>query len=569
MIKTDSESTYRSVLKIKNFRLLALGTATSEIGDWLYNVALLVYVYEATQSPGWLGAATIGRLLPYVFLAPLGGLLADRFDRVRVMVLSNIARLVIFTVATVAVALQGAASVIIVLAMLGTAAGAAYRPASGALLPELVGESRLAPAMAFLSTLFSVALVAGPALGAVILAIGPPALAFGINAATFAVSSIFLVQISTRSAGAGEEPEKPASAWRMFADGLRAVRDTPYVPVITLLCFVGTLGYGAETVLIVVYAEERLGVGADGYGYVIAASGVGGVVAGLVGARIAGRPRVATTITVSGGLVCLGSVLYALTTSLWLALLIAFLTGVSLVVADVVSDVAITRASAGDVLGRIYGALDGLTVAGTVLGAVVAPLVISWLGIQGGLLLFGGITTIATLAAYPWLRRLDQSAARKMVERLARVRLLASVAVFTRAPAAALEQLAADSSIITVPLDTEVVVQGEVANAFYVVVDGDLSVWFVAEPEARPEFVRHLSGGDWFGEIGLLEGIPRTATVCSQTSCQLLRITSDTFLGALTERPTAYALLRQGVATRLGRTHPARKPSGSPADSWT
>lgn len=349
---TTDKTTYRAVLRIRDFRLLALGAVTSEIGDWLYNVALLVYVYAATDSAAWVGAATIGRLLPYVLLAPLGGLVADRFERVRVMQVSNLARLIVFAGLTVAVAGAAPVSVVIVLAMIGTAAGAAYRPASSALLPELVGESRLAPAMAFLSTQFSVALVAGPALGALILAVGPPALAFGINAVTFAISSLFLRLILTRSAGVGATAESQPSAFGMFIDGLRAVRDTPYVPVVTLLCFVGTLGYGAESVLIVVYAEEQLGVGADGYGYLIAASGAGGVVAGVLGARLVGRPRLAATIVLTSAVVCLGSVGYALTSSLWLALIIAGVTGASLVIADIVSDLAITRAAAGAVLGR-------------------------------------------------------------------------------------------------------------------------------------------------------------------------------------------------------------------------
>src|SRR3712207_3846973 len=124
------EATYRSVLKIRNFRFLVFGTATSETGDWMYNIALLVYVFDATGSAAWVGAATIGRLVPYVLLSPIGGLVADRFERLHVMQLSNIVRLVIFTGMTVAVVLQASPAVVIVLAALGTASGVAYRPAS-------------------------------------------------------------------------------------------------------------------------------------------------------------------------------------------------------------------------------------------------------------------------------------------------------------------------------------------------------------------------------------------------------------------------------------------------------
>ena len=356
--ESTARASYRSVLAVKNFRLLALGTATSEIGDWLYNIALLVYVYDATGSPGWVGVATIGRLLPYALLSPVGGLLADRFERVRVMLVSNLIRFAIFSAMTVVVALGSSAAVVVTLAALATVAGAPYRPASSALLPTLVGESRLAPAMAFLSTLFSVALVAGPALGAAILAFGPPALAFGINAATFAVSSVFLRGDHRGSDGLGRDAGAPPTAWRMLIDGMRAVRDTPYVPVVTLLCYVGAVGYGAETVLLVLYAEQQLGVGADGYGLLVAGAGVGGVAAGTFCAP-AGRPNHRGRADDRQlRLASAGLLLYAGTSLLLVAVAISVATGAALVVADIVTDVAITRAASGSVLGRIYGAIE-------------------------------------------------------------------------------------------------------------------------------------------------------------------------------------------------------------------
>ena len=547
---------YRSVLGIKNFRLLALGTATSEIGDWLYNIALLVYVYDATGSPGWVGVATIGRLLPYALLSPVGGVLADRFERVRVMLVSNLVRFVIFAGMTAAVALQASVPVVVVLAALATAAGAPYRPASSALLPALVGESRLAPAMAFLSTLFSVALVAGPALGAAVLAFGPPALAFGINAATFAVSSAFLRAITVRSAGVGGAAEAPPTPWRMFADGIRAVRDTPYVTVVTLLCFVGALGYGAETVLLVLYAEQQLGVGADGYGLLVAAAGAGGVVAGVFGARLVGRPTVAVVTTVSCGLAGAGLLLYAGTSALSVAIAIAAVTGAAMVVADVVTDVAITRAAEGSVLGRIYGAIEGVAVAGTVLGALIAPALTSVLGVRPALVVVGAVTTVVTLATFPRLRQLDRAAAPAVGARSARLRTLSGVAVFEGAGAPAMEQLAESAAEVTVWADLDVVTQGQPADAFYVVVDGTLTV-LLSSDGADPEPVRTLGAGDWFGEIGLLERVPRTATVRSTTPCLLLRVGGEGFVEALTAHPGMYGPLWAGATARLAHTHPA------------
>ena len=72
---------YRGVLAVREARALIGASAASQIGDWLYNAALLGYVFSATHSAAWVGAATIGRLLPYVLLGPFGGAVADRYPR--------------------------------------------------------------------------------------------------------------------------------------------------------------------------------------------------------------------------------------------------------------------------------------------------------------------------------------------------------------------------------------------------------------------------------------------------------------------------------------------------------
>jgi MFS family permease len=472
------------------------------------------------------------------------------------MQLSNLVRLVVFIGMTVAVALHAPPALVIVLAALGTSGGVAYRPASSALLPKLVGESGLAPAMAFLSTLYSLAIVAGPALGAAVLAFGSPALAFAINAATFGVSSLFLRAITSRSAGLGGEAEVPPSSWRMFVDGLAALRDTPYVPVLTLLCVVGALAYGAETVLLVVYAEEQLGVGADGYGYLIAGAGAGGVAAGLFCARLAGRRAVAVVTTVSCGLSSGGLLLYAGTSLFAVALAIAVLTGMALVVSEVVTDLAITRAAPGDLLGRVYGALEGIATAGTVLGAALAPVTISAFGLEFGMLAFGGIAAVITLATFPRLRSLDRAALAAVDARASRLRLLTVVGVLNGAAPSALEQLAEHSTEVAVPKDVEVVRQGAAADAFYIVVEGTLTV-LLSREGTRPEPVRTLGAGDWFGEIGLLERVPRTATVRSDTPCRLLRIGAEEFFEALTRDQRMFGPLNESASARLAFTHPA------------
>ena len=90
----ETSASLRAPLRHRAYRILLVGSTISQSGDWLYNVALAVYVFDRTGSAGWVAAATVLRLVPYIVLAPLGGVVADRFDRRRVMICSDLLRAV-------------------------------------------------------------------------------------------------------------------------------------------------------------------------------------------------------------------------------------------------------------------------------------------------------------------------------------------------------------------------------------------------------------------------------------------------------------------------------------------
>ena len=95
---------YRDVLAVPGARALIGASAASQIGNWLYNAALLGYVYGATRSAGWVGAATIRPLVPYVLLAPVGGAIADRYRRRTVLLAGDAWRMLVMAVIAVTVA---------------------------------------------------------------------------------------------------------------------------------------------------------------------------------------------------------------------------------------------------------------------------------------------------------------------------------------------------------------------------------------------------------------------------------------------------------------------------------
>src|SRR6185503_12359000 len=141
-----------SALRSPGFRRLIVALAASEAGDWLYNLALVVVVFERTRSTTWAAATVAARVLPMMLVGPLGGVIADRFDRRVAMVVSDSAR-ALCMLALAAVTLTGLPVLLLpLLAALNTTAGVAYPPCVAATVPRLVAPASVSRAYAARST---------------------------------------------------------------------------------------------------------------------------------------------------------------------------------------------------------------------------------------------------------------------------------------------------------------------------------------------------------------------------------------------------------------------------------
>src|SRR3954454_10168739 len=146
-------------LKSRPFRRLAAALAASQVGDWLYNVALLMLVYERTGSASWVALTTAARVLPLVALGPLGGVIADRFDRRRALIASDLVRMGVMGALAI-VALAGLPIVLApLLAGAAPAAGSASPPAVAATTPRRVAEADLPAANALRSAIGAAGIV--------------------------------------------------------------------------------------------------------------------------------------------------------------------------------------------------------------------------------------------------------------------------------------------------------------------------------------------------------------------------------------------------------------------------
>src|SRR3954452_14457751 len=131
---------YRAALAERDLRLLFTGLAISQTGNWAYNVALLAFVYERTHSLGWVGAAGLVRFIPALVLSPLGGVVAERTERIRLMIGSDLGCGLWQAGGAVVAATGGPVVLVLVLAALTSATSVVYSPAVAATIPSVVGE---------------------------------------------------------------------------------------------------------------------------------------------------------------------------------------------------------------------------------------------------------------------------------------------------------------------------------------------------------------------------------------------------------------------------------------------
>ena len=165
IIQNTPPGTIRAALRYPAFRWLLSALAVSKVGDWLYNLALAVLVYDRTHSPLWVGVTTAARVVPFVVLGPVGGVLSDRFDRRRIMIASDVIRLALMLLLAAAAAAGLPIMLAPVIAALATAASVPYLPCVSAVIPRLVRDEDLPGANAAGSAVTGLGIIAGPALG--------------------------------------------------------------------------------------------------------------------------------------------------------------------------------------------------------------------------------------------------------------------------------------------------------------------------------------------------------------------------------------------------------------------
>jgi len=193
---------YRGLLTNRPLTKLLAGEFISGIGDWLYIVAIFVVIYRESNDAAAVGAFGAVRLLPYILLSVPAGLVADRFDRRLVLLVSDLVRGSVMIVLAFLVATNAPVLLIIAFAMVAASGSTFFYPAVGAYIPSLAQDERqLGPANSAWASLGNVSFIIGPAIGGLLIAAGDVVVAFILNAATFIVIAVILWTLPPSIAG--------------------------------------------------------------------------------------------------------------------------------------------------------------------------------------------------------------------------------------------------------------------------------------------------------------------------------------------------------------------------------
>jgi MFS family permease len=277
--------TFRA-LRHPNYRLFWTGALIGNIGSWMRAIALGWLVLDLTGSAFLLGVVSFAQTVPVLLLSLPAGVLADRFERRRVLLVTQACLLVLTFL--LALLVQSGLITIGQLMLLSTLMGVAIAfnaPAWQSFITDLVGKDDLMNAIALNSAQFNLSRIVGPALAGVLIAVVGLPLCFFVNAVTYLAVLGALGVMRLRPAA---RPAGRLALWSGIAEGLAALRDDPPVRALMLLTAVLTIFGFPYAVLMPVIAREALGQGADGYGQLMAATGLGAFAGALA---VAARGR--------------------------------------------------------------------------------------------------------------------------------------------------------------------------------------------------------------------------------------------------------------------------------------
>jgi MFS family permease len=381
-------------LRHRNFRLIWLGLMLSFTGSMMQSAGLLWHVSLLVPNNKGLALGMVGlvRVVPIIMFSMISGVLADAWDRRKLMLATQLAA----TAVALALAILAARHItvvwpIYVLAALGAAVGAFDLPARNALVPTLVPREHLPNAISLNTIMFQLASVLGPSLAGIVIATTNVTWVYVANAISFgAVVAALLMMRDLPVRGPSAAGSRDDVSVHAALEGLRFVFGSSLIRSTMLLDFFATF-FSSATALLPIFAQDVLQIGAKGYGWLYAAPAVGALVmsAAMVPLNERIRRRGIVLLWAVGGY-GLATVIFGLSRSFWLTFACLAMTGATDTVSMVIRNIIRQLETPDRLRGRMIGVNMLFFMGGPQLGELEAGLVADWIGaplsvITGGL----------------------------------------------------------------------------------------------------------------------------------------------------------------------------------------
>jgi len=346
----------------RSFRQLWLGQVVSQMGDWFDTIALYTIILKLTGSGRDVGLLLVARFVPSFFFGPISGVIADRFSRQRIMIVSDVLRAVV-VLGFLFVRRPDQLWIIYVLTVLQLGLSTFFEPAKTAAIPSIVEDRELVAANAISSVTWSAMLTLGAAIGGLITSSFGTDAAFILDAASYVLSAVLIASI--RVPKRKKRERQKLSFGRLLGitetiDGIKYVKDRPRVLATLLVKPAWGLGGGILT-LLAVFGEKIFPIGqnaAGGIGVLFAARGIGTAVGPIVARRISGEgsKRMQVSIGIAFLLGGAGYMLFGSATSFVVALVVLGVAHCGGSILWVFSTVILQRSVEDKFRGRVFAA---------------------------------------------------------------------------------------------------------------------------------------------------------------------------------------------------------------------
>jgi CRP-like cAMP-binding protein len=562
-----------SVFRKRDFRLLWSAQLVSTIGTGLTDLAAGILVFTATGSAFAVGLMFMATAVPTLVVGLIAGVFVDRYDRRKIMVISDLAR------AAIVFAIPFLHSINIALLYVAVAAVSTisqfFNPANDAVLPEVATDDELAAANSWIMISSFGSTSIGFALSGLLATIDID-IAFWLDALTFLLSALLLVRVRVGKIET-EEDTSVGVVLSNLRDGVVTLVTTPSIRNLLATGLPVYVSFGLWNVLLLPFALNALHATEFEYGLQEGLTSVGFVVGSLMMAKWANRFREGSWIWVATVAMGVVGVAYGLAESVWVAIVLVTISGFFNAPSSIARRVLLQRDTPAAMRGRVFSAFAVARDVTFLIGIAAAGLAdvidVRLLVIASSFLLLGAglwawvVPGIGRRArdeevALSALQQAEAAPAAPATVRPATLadfdRLAGHLSALARLDPAQRDALIAAASVRELPAGATIVNVGDAGDAAYFILDGRAAAG-TPEEDGGYRSLSTMEAGDFFGEIAALTGSHRTATVVAEQPTTVVEVPASALRGLMAV-PELSSIFLTKLTERLSRTNQADLP---------